>query len=184
MAPRCDGKAMKFHKTRVSGAFVIEPEPHVDARGSFARMWCREEFQSMGLNAAFVQGNRSLNHKRGTLRGLHYQKPPHQEVKLVSCVRGAIYDVIVDLRPQSTSYREWLGIELSSESGRSLYVPAGCAHGFQTLIDDSEVIYLVTAEYEPSAEGGLRYSDPRIAIAWPLPVTVISEKDRSWPLLG
>ena len=172
---------MKFLETGLTGAFVVETEPHVDARGSFARTWCRREFEAQGLSADFVQGNRSINPHKGTLRGLHYQAPPDGEVKLIACARGKIFDVIVDLRPDSKTYRQWFSVELRPEIGNMLYVPIGFAHGFQTLTDDVEVNYLVTAYYTPTADSGVRFDDPALAIEWPLPVTRISDKDRTWP---
>jgi dTDP-4-dehydrorhamnose 3,5-epimerase len=174
---------MIFRETALKGAYIVELEPHTDARGQFARAWCREEFARRGLATEFVQGNVSVNPVRGTLRGLHYQAAPHGEVKLVRCARGAVFDVIVDLRPWSPTFRQWLGIELAPGALTMLYVPIDFAHGFQTLADDSEVQYLVSAFYAPAAGRGVRYDDPALAIRWPLPVTRISEQDRSWPLL-
>lgn len=174
---------MLFRETPLKGAFVVETQPHVDARGQFARVWCREAFARQGIEIDMVQGNASMNPARGTLRGLHYQLAPHGEAKLVRCVRGAIYDVIVDIDPASPSHRRWFGIKLTPASRTMLYVPTTCAHGFQTLADDTEVHYLVSAPYAPAAARGLRHDDPALAIAWPLPVGPISEADRKWPLL-
>lgn len=174
---------MIFRELPLDGVYLIELEPHADERGLFARAWCREEFARMGLATEFVQANVSINPEPGTLRGLHWQRAPHGEVKLVRCVRGAIYDVIVDLRPGSPTFRQWLGIELSPKALRLLYVPQDFAHGFQTLEPDSEINYLVSAFYAPEAGDGLRYDDPALAIDWPRPVTRISEQDRKWPLL-
>lgn len=176
-------KAMRFIPTPLPGAFVIETEPHVDERGLFARTFCRREFEEHGLAGSFVQCSASLNRVRGTLRGLHYQQRPAQEAKLVRCTAGAIYDVIVDLRPKSPAYRRHFGVELDAASRRALYVPEMCAHGFQTLRDDTEVFYQISVFYAPDRAAGLRFDDPALLITWPLPVTVISEKDRSWPLL-
>ena len=173
---------MIFHETALSGAYLIELTPHADERGQFARAWCREEFARHGLDIELAQGNVSINPRRGTMRGLHWQVAPHGEVKLVRCVRGAIYDVIVDVDPQSPTYRGWIGVTLDPQSLRMLYVPKGCAHGFQTLVDDTEVNYLVSSPYAPKAGRGLRYDDPTLAIDWPLPVTSISDQDKSWPL--
>lgn len=172
---------MIFHEAPLEGAYTIELDAYSDERGHFARSWCREEFARQGLSFELVQGNVSVNPVRGTLRGLHYQIAPHQEVKLMRCVRGAIYDVIVDVRPRSATFGKWFGVELTPASFRMLYVPTGFAHGFQTLADDTEVNYLVSAPYVPDAGRGLRYDDPELAIAWPLPVTRISKQDRSWP---
>lgn len=172
---------MKFTRTRLRDAMLIDPEPRGDARGHFARTYCAEEFRAAGLVAAFVQANHSRNLRAGTLRGMHYQHAPHGEVKVVHCVRGAIHDVIIDLRPESPTSRQWQGFDLDAGTGRMLYVPAGFAHGFQTLQDDTDVAYQVSHPYTPGAEGGLRWDDPAFGIAWPLPVTVISDKDAGWP---
>jgi dTDP-4-dehydrorhamnose 3,5-epimerase len=172
---------MKFTETPISGARLVEPEPRRDDRGFFARLWCREEFAAHGLSADFVQCNNSFSRDRGTMRGLHYQAEPHGEAKLVSCVRGRVFDVIVDLRPASPSYRQWFGIELTAENRLMVYVPAGCAHGYLTLEDASEVVYPVTAPYHPASERGLRWNDPAIGIAWPMEPLVVSAKDREWP---
>ena len=174
---------MIFHETALKGAYVVQLEPHTDDRGQFARAWCREEFARHGLDVELAQGNVSINPERGTMRGLHWQVEPHAEIKLVRCVRGAIYDVIVDIDPQSPTFCKWIGVELTPASLRMLYVPAGFAHGFQTLLDDTEVNYLVSSPYAPKAGRGVRYDDPALAIPWPLPVTRISDQDRSWPLL-
>lgn len=175
---------MKFEETELPGAFVIELEPLRDERGFFARAWCAKEFESAGLTTVHAQTNFSYNGRAGTLRGLHYQLPPHEEVKLVRCIRGSIYDVIVDLREGSSTYGRWVGVELSAGNRRMLYVPAGFAHAFQTLEDDTEVLYQVNEFYTPGAERGLRFDDPAIGIRWPREVSVISEKDASWPLLS
>jgi dTDP-4-dehydrorhamnose 3,5-epimerase len=175
---------MRFIATTFSEAWLLEPEPIRDERGYFARTFCMREFAKRGLETTFVQHSRSYSAKKGTLRGMHFQTPPHTEVKVVSCVSGAIYDVIVDLRPNSPTYSTWQGFELSAENGRQLYVPAGFAHGFQTLTDGALLNYLISAFYEPTASTGVSYDDPRIGIRWPLPVTVISERDRSWGRLA
>ena len=174
---------MIFTETRLRGAFLIDLEPRPDARGFFARTFCAREFEAHGLKTTVAQGNVSFNHARGTLRGLHYQLPPSAETKLVRCVRGAIYDVIVDLRPDSPTYLQHVGVELSEENRRALYVPAMFAHGYLTLTDGAEVTYQVDEFYAPGQERGLRYDDPALGITWPLPVSVISDKDASWPLL-
>jgi len=172
---------MIFTKTRLPGLVLVELEPSRDARGSFARIWCRREFAAAGLDVEIAQSSLSSNAARGTLRGLHFQRPPHEEVKLVRCVRGAIFDVAVDLRPNSATYCRWQGFELAAETGAALYIPRGFAHGFETLTDDSEVLYQISAFYAPEASAGVRWDDPAFAIDWPLPVAAISEKDRSWP---
>jgi dTDP-4-dehydrorhamnose 3,5-epimerase len=172
---------MIFTETRLPGAYVIEPQLLQDERGFFARSWCQREFESHGLTSRVVQANISYNKRKGTLRGMHYQLAPHAEAKLVRCTRGAILDVIADLRPDSETAGQWIAVELTADNRRMLYVPEGFAHGFQTLVDDTEVTYQVTEFYTPGAERGVRYDDPALGISWPLEVTVISEKDRSWP---
>lgn len=172
---------MIFQATELPGAYILELERREDERGFFARTWCQAEFAAQGLVSKLVQANMSFNHTAGTLRGMHYQHAPHAETKLVRCLRGAIYDVIIDLRPESPTYMQWVGVELTADNGRMLYVPEGFAHGFQTLEDRTEVAYQVSAFYTPAAEGGARYDDPRFGIRWPRPVAVISDKDRAWP---
>ncbi|ABQ70880.1 dTDP-4-dehydrorhamnose 3,5-epimerase [Rhizorhabdus wittichii RW1] len=174
---------MIFHETTLKDARLIEVEPRGDERGMFARTFCRQEFEAHGLLTDFVQQNMSVSAQAGTIRGMHYQRPPFTEAKLVRCVRGRILDVIVDMRSGSPTYLRHEGFELSADNRRQLYVPPGFAHSFQTLVDDIEVSYLVTAPYTPDAEGGVRYSDPLLAISWPLPVTTISDKDAGWPLI-
>ena len=174
---------MIFRETKLAGAYVIEIEPRTDERGLFARTWCQREFRDHRLATEFVQNSISVTALGGTVRGLHFQRPPHGEVKLVSCVRGAIFDVIVDLRPESATFRQWLCIEMMGGSHRMLYVPAQFAHGFQTLEDDTEVSYMVSAFYESDAATGIRYDDPSLGIDWPMPVMQISDRDRAWPLL-
>lgn len=176
---------MRFLETSLDGVWLIEPEPIRDTRGYFARTFCMRDFEERGLESRFVQHSRSFSAKKGTLRGLHFQTAPHTEVKLVSCVAGAIYDVIVDLRPDSPTHLKWEGFELSADNKRQLYVPAGFAHGFQTLTDDAELNYLISAFYEPAASTGISYDDPALGVKWPLPVSVISDRDKSWqPLLA
>jgi dTDP-4-dehydrorhamnose 3,5-epimerase len=172
---------MKFIPATVIGAYIIEPEPIQDSRGFFARSWCAREFEARGLSASFVQANIGLSHRRGTLRGLHYQLPPRAEVKLVRCTRGAAYDVIVDLRPTSPTYRQWFAIELTADDRRLIYVPPGVAHGYQTLTDGCELFYETTEFYCPDLARGIRYDDPAFGIVWPLPVVVISDADLRWP---
>lgn len=165
----------------LTGAFRIEPTFHEDDRGAFARAWCRREFSRAGIEVEFVQANMARTAEAGTIRGLHYQAPPHSEAKLLRCTRGSIYDVVVDVRPGSDTHGEWTGIELDASSASQVFVPAGCAHGYQTLEEGSEVFYLVSAFYAPGAERGIRYDDPAFGIDWPRAPTVLSEKDRSWP---
>jgi dTDP-4-dehydrorhamnose 3,5-epimerase len=173
---------MIFTETKLKGAFIIDVELRADQRGAFARTFCAQEFEHHGLKPTVAQCNLSFNHQAGTLRGLHYQVPPAAETKLVRCTKGAIYDVIVDMRPESPTYRQHIGVELTADNRRALYVPELFAHGYQALTDGAEVIYQVGEFYTPGYERGLRYDDPAFGINWPLPVTMISEKDSSWPL--
>lgn len=172
---------MIFKESYLKGAYVIELEKLQDERGFFARAWCQREFEIHGLTARIAQANISHNVKRGTLRGMHYQAAPHEEAKLVRCTKGAIYDVIVDLREGSPTYLHWIGVELAADGHRLLYVPEHFAHGFQTLEDDTEVTYQVTQFYTPASERGIRWDDPAIGIEWPLMPSVISKKDQGWP---
>lgn len=172
---------MRFTETKLSGAWLIEPEPFEDERGFFARVFCFDEFSAHGLETSFVQHSMSGNANTGTLRGMHYQKAPHEEVKLVGCTNGAIYDVIIDLRHGSPTYKQWQGFELTSENKNRLYVPKGFAHGFQTLADDTHVFYLISAFFTPEASTGVAHDDAAFGISWPLPITTISEKDQNWP---
>jgi len=174
---------MRFLETKLAGAYVIDLEPHEDVRGFFARTFCAREFKDHGLATKFVQCSISVNRKRGTLRGLHYQLPPCGEIKLVRCTAGAIYDVIVDLRQDSPTYWEHLGVELTARNRHALYVPERFAHGFQTLEDDTEIFYQISEFYAPEQSAGVRFDDPKLGIQWPLPVAEISDKDRRWPLL-
>ncbi|MFU8897581.1 MAG: dTDP-4-dehydrorhamnose 3,5-epimerase [Roseinatronobacter sp.] len=172
---------MIFHKTIFEGASLIDIERHTDARGGFGRTFCAEEFRAQGLPDSFVQQNLSVSTRRGTLRGLHYQVAPHGEAKLVRCIRGAIVDVILDLRRGSPTFMKWAHFTLTADNLKQLLVPSGFAHGFQTLEDDTEVSYLVSHPYTPEAERGVRWNDPAAAIEWPLDPTEISDKDRNWP---
>jgi dTDP-4-dehydrorhamnose 3,5-epimerase len=174
---------MIFHETPIKGAFLIELQPHVDERGQFARAWCREEFARKGIEIEVLQANVSINPTKGTMRGLHWQVAPFGEAKLVRCVRGSLFDVIVDIDPTSPTYRAWFGVTLSPDKPQMLYVPQNCAHGFQTLVDDTEANYLVSTPYTATAGRGLRYDDPAVGVTWPLPVSLISKQDASWPLL-
>ena len=170
---------MLFRETKLPGAFVIELQKHEDERGFFARSWCRKEFEANGLNPRTVQCNVSFNKVKGTLRGMHYQVAPCAEAKLVRCTRGAIYDVIIDLRRESATYKQHVGEVLTSNNYTALFIPEGFAHGFQTLEDNSEVFYQKTAFYSPEHQRGLRYNDPAFGINWPVIATVISDRDRS-----
>jgi len=170
-----------FEKTPIQGAFLVKLEPRRDDRGWFARSFCMEEFAQHGLETRYVQQNVSESVQNGTLRGMHFQTGQHAEVKVVRCARGALYDVIVDLRKESPTYKVWFGAELSAANGVQMYAPAGCAHGFLTLADDTEATYLISQAYAPGFEGGLRYNDPGIGIEWPAEIRSISDKDRVWP---
>jgi dTDP-4-dehydrorhamnose 3,5-epimerase len=172
---------MIFKPTMLADACLIELERIEDERGFFARAWCRREFDTRGLASAPAQMNLSHTKVRGTIRGLHYQSPPCAETKLLHCLRGSIYDVIVDLRPDSPTYKKWMAVELTASEHRMLYVPAGFAHGFQSLEDDVEVLYVVSEFFSPGHERGIRYNDPAFAISWPLEVRMVSDKDRQWP---
>jgi dTDP-4-dehydrorhamnose 3,5-epimerase len=172
---------MKFHETELQGAFVIELDKMEDNRGFFARSWCQQEFEEHGLVPRVVQANLSFNDKAGTLRGMHYQISPYEETKLVRCTRGALYDVILDLRPESPTYKRWIGVELTEQNYKMLYVPASFAHAFITLEDNTEAAYFVSEAYTPGAERGLRWDDPTFGITWPRSVEVISGKDANWP---
>jgi len=172
---------MNFRVTELEGVWVVEPERHEDERGFFARTWDSNEFRRRGLRDVVMQTSISHNRRRGTLRGLHYQMAPHEEAKLVRCTAGTIFDVAVDLRPDSTTFRRWVGVELSAQNRHALYVPEGCAHGFLTLDDDSEVAYQMSAPHVSEAARGVRFDDPAFEIAWRGPIAVINERDRSYP---
>ncbi len=175
---------MKFNKIPLSDAWLIETEPFGDERGRFARVFCHREFEANGIPAEMVQANTSFNRSVGTLRGMHFQRAPAQESKLVRCTSGSVFDVMIDLRSESPTFRQHFGAELSPMNGRMLYVPKGFAHGFLTLEDASEVTYLVDEYYSPEFESGVRFDDPAFAIRWPREVAVVSEKDRNWPLFS
>jgi dTDP-4-dehydrorhamnose 3,5-epimerase len=175
---------MRFIETELSGAYIVELEPRGDERGFFARTFDAKLFEQHGMNPFIAQANMSQNIRKGTLRGMHYQLPPATETKFIRCTKGAIHDVIIDMRPDSPTYRRHVGVDLTEDNRRSLYVPGMFAHGFQTLADDTEVSYLVSEFYTPGMERGLRHDDPEFGIEWPLPVSVISEKDAAWPLFA
>ena len=174
---------MRFEQTPLAGSYLVHLDPRVDARGTFARAFCAQEFAAHGLETSFVQANISSNARAGTVRGMHFQRAPHAEVKLVRCTRGAIYDVIVDMREGSKTYLGWFGAELSEENGRMMYVPKGFAHGYQALSDGATAFYMVSSFYAPDSEGGLRFDDPRLSIKWPRAISEFSDKDAKWPLL-
>lgn len=172
---------MKFTETRVKGVFVVELEVLEDERGFFARSWCEREFREHGLDPALAQCNISFNKVAGTLRGMHYQVAPHAEAKLVRCTQGAIYDVVVDLRPESPTYCGWVAMELTARNRRMLFIPTGCAHGFQTLVDESEVFYQMSVAYHAASARGVRWNDPAFAVSWPRANPVLSERDAAYP---
>lgn len=172
---------MKFVETKLKGSFIIEIEKQEDERGFFARIWDQKKFGEMGLNPKLSQSSISFNKKRGTLRGMHYQIAPYQETKVVRCNRGKIFDVIIDLRENSKTYRQWFGIEINSENSNMLYIPEGFAHGFQTLEDNTEVFYQISQEYMPEYARGKLWNDPTFNISWPIKPPIISNKDEHWP---
>jgi dTDP-4-dehydrorhamnose 3,5-epimerase len=174
---------VRFEPLPIAGAFRIETEPAEDARGFFARLFDAEEFRARGLTTNFVQRSLSFNRRRGTLRGLHYQAEPHAETKIVRCTRGAAFDVMADLRPDSPSFRRWHGVELTADNRTAVYIPTGCAHGFQALADDTELYYEITPAYVPEAARGVRFDDPALAIGWPIAPPIVSDRDRTLPLL-
>lgn len=173
---------MKFTPAPIHGAYVIDVKRIADDRGYFGRLWCKKEFDEHGLVSTIVQSNIGVSKSTGTLRGLHYQKAPHEEVKIVRCCRGAIFDVIVDLRPDSPTYKKWFGLELNETNATMLYVPHGCATGYLTLKDDTEIYYHATEYYHPESATGVRYDDPAFGIEWPGPVNIMSDNDKKWPL--
>ena len=173
---------MHFTQTDIVGAWVIEPAPHLDERGRFMRAWCAREFAAHGLEFVPVQANMGFSRDRGTVRGMHFQEAPALEAKLVRCTKGAIFDVVLDLRPESASHGRWYGVELSADNGRMLFVPERCAHGYQTLEDGTEMYYMTSAFYAPSAARGVRFDDPAFGIQWPVAVSSVSSQDRTWPL--
>lgn len=175
---------MIFSETKLPGAFIIDVNRREDSRGFFARAFCQREFAEHGLEPIIAQANIAFNNRKGTMRGMHFQFPPAEETKLVRCTRGAILDIIVDLRPESPTYLEHVAVELSADNHRAIYVPGRFAHGYQVLEDSTETSYQVGEFYAPGAEGGLMYDDPALGLTWPLSVTEISEKDRSWRLLS
>jgi dTDP-4-dehydrorhamnose 3,5-epimerase len=172
---------MLFQESRVHGAFLIELERITDDRGFFARAWCSEQFGKRGLSQKIVQVNTALSHRAGTLRGMHFQRAPHAEVKVVQVPRGAAYDVVLDLRPESPSYCQWEGFELTGENFRALYIPEGCAHGYLTLDDETVLTYSTSVSFQSSAATGVRYDDPAFGIQWPRAASVISKADQNWP---
>ena len=175
---------MIFNETKLAGAYILDLQKHEDERGFFARTFCQKELEAHGLISDVAQANTSLSRSRGTLRGMHFQKSPHEETKLIRCTRGALYDVIIDLRPDSATYKQWVGVELTADNYRMLFVPRNFAHGFITLADDTEANYLVSQFYAPGSELGIRWNDPAFDIQWPIDVSVISDKDANWPDFG
>jgi len=178
--PSCSGGVqLKFKKLRIAGAVLIDIEPLEDERGFFARTYCRNEMLKAGIDFTMVQSSISYNKHKGTLRGMHYQASPYEESKIVSCLRGAIYDVVIDLRPDSTTHRDWISLELDASHYQSVVVPKGCAHGFQTLLDDTVVHYQMDQYYHPEAARGIRWNDPLFRVAWPEANPILSLKDSS-----
>ncbi len=175
---------MRFTQTAIAGVWVIDPDFRGDERGRFFRAWCSREFAEHGIEFLPLQANMGFSALRGTLRGLHYQVEPALEAKLVRCTRGSMFDVALDVRPASATYGQWFGVELTEENGRMLYVPEQCAHGYQTLEDRTEMHYMTSQVYSPSACRGARFDDPAFRIQWPLPATAVSDQDRNWPLVG
>lgn len=175
---------MRFTETEIEGAWVIDPDPHEDDRGRFMRAWCAREFAAYGLGFLPVQANMGYSLRKGTVRGMHFQKSPALEAKLVRCTRGSIYDVVLDLRPESSSFGKWYAIELSADNGRMLYLPERCAHGYQTLEDRTEIYYMTSGFYAPDLAQGVRFDDPAFGIQWPYAATSVSEQDRNWPLVA
>jgi len=175
---------MHFEQNGISGSWVIEPAPHSDDRGRFFRAWCTKEFSERGIDFFPVQANMGFSFRKGTVRGMHFQVAPALEAKLVRCTRGAMLDVVLDLRPDSQTFGKWFGIELTAENAKMLFLPELCAHGYQTLEENTEMHYMASQVYTPSAARGVRFDDPVFSIQWPLPVTAISEQDRNWPLTG
>jgi dTDP-4-dehydrorhamnose 3,5-epimerase len=174
---------MIFKETPLPGAYVIEPERINDNRGFFARAWCKKELEQHGLKGEISQSNIGFSFRKGTFRGLHFQRPPHAEVKIVRCTRGSIFDVIVDLRPESPSYKHWFGVELSAENRKMIYVPEGMAQGYATLEDSTEINYHTSEFFNAESASGVRFDDPAFGIQWPVVPAVVSEQDRNWPLL-
>lgn len=177
-------QSLQFTPTPVAGAVLIDPVLRSDDRGYFGRLWCLQEFAEHGIDFVPVQANTGFNHKRGTLRGMHFQVSPALEAKLVRCTRGALFDVVLDLRPESPTYLRWYGVELTADNCRTMYLPQGCAHGYQTLEDKTELYYLGSEFFTPGAARGVRFDDPVVGIRWPLPPSIISEQDLNWPLIS
>lgn len=175
---------MTFAPTSLSGCYLVDINPYQDERGWFGRYYCKDAFRKIGHEKEWVQMNHSVTKKKGTLRGMHYQVAPYREIKMVKCVSGAVYDVVIDLRSASETFLHWFGVELSAENSRMIYIPEGFAHGFQCLTNDCQLLYHHSAYYQPNSEGGIRYNDPMIQISWPLPVTVLSPRDEQHPILN
>jgi dTDP-4-dehydrorhamnose 3,5-epimerase len=174
---------MIFKKTKIEGLYLIEPEPKTDERGSFARIFCKDKLAKEGINFDIVQINQSLTKKRGTIRGMHFQKEPKSEGKIVQCLKGKIYDVVIDLRKKSSTYGQWIGEELTEDNKKMIFIPKGFAHGFQTLSDNCEVQYFMSEFYSAEHASGVRWNDPFFNIKWPEKTQIISEKDKNWPLI-
>ncbi len=175
---------IRFIPTALKGLFIVEPQPFRDCRGSFARVFCKEEFRAVGLTKEIIQANHSITVAKGGVRGMHYQNPPYAEAKVIKCLRGKVFDVAVDIRAGSPTFLQWVGVELSAQKGNAVYIPEGFAHGFQTLEENSEMLYMHTQAYTPAYEGAIRYNDPKVKIEWPLPIGDVSDRDKNHPLLG
>jgi dTDP-4-dehydrorhamnose 3,5-epimerase len=175
---------MRFERIYIRDAWVINPTPLEDDRGRFLRAWCAREFSENGIQFLPVQANMGFSVRRGTVRGMHFQVAPALEAKLIRCTRGSMFDVVLDLRRESETYGKWYGVELTAQNGRMLYVPQGCAHGYQTLEDETEMYYMTSEFYAPSAARGVRFDDPAFGIQWPLDATAVSDQDRNWPIVG
>ena len=173
---------MNYVATSLPDVWIVELERHSDDRGYFARSWCEEEFRARGLNPRLAQCSVSFNARRGTLRGMHYQAAPHAEAKLVRCTRGAVHDVVLDLRPESKSFKQWITVELNEDNSRAVYIPEGCAHGFQTLTDNTEVLYQISEFHHPQSSRGVRWDEPAFGIVWPIENPILSERDQHHPL--
>lgn len=173
---------MQFSETPIAGVTLVDVIRINDDRGFFGRIWCRKEFEAYGLDSRAVQINTALSHRAGTVRGMHYQESPHSETKVIRCTRGKVYDIALDLRPSSSTFRQWFGVELSPDNQRILVIPPGCAHGYQSLEDCTELMYLTSEFYAPHAVRGVRYDDPAFTVTWPLPVSLISQQDATWPV--
>lgn len=175
---------MEFCQTFITGVYTIQLRPFIDERGSFSRIFCKDDLQNIGHSEDIVQVNHSINKEKGTIRGMHFQYPPDAEIKIIRCIRGKVFDVVIDLRENSPTFLKWFGAELACEEFNMMYIPKGCAHGFQTLEENCELLYFHTSFYKPASEGAIRFDDPLVSIQWPLQAVNMSQKDKSYPLLN